>query len=490
MQGHPAETNYSAQDNEVGQGQKPLVSDIDGTLITTDLLQDAFLQKLRTHPLCAAKTLTSLIKGRAAFKACLAREVDIDPSDLPWNRAVVDFLRKAHDDGRPIWLASAAHQSYADNIARYLGFIDRVFASSDSDNCKGERKRELIESFAGNKGYDYIGDSRADRPLFQGSNQAWVTGPRAEELIGDLKANGHDADQLGGQRKRSYPRTIFHLLRPHHWLKNILVFLPLIAGHAWFNPPALTGAVLTFIAFCLIASAGYIFNDLLDLPFDRRHPRKCLRPIAACELDSFHAVALFTVIMALGLLTSWGVGWSILGFVAGYFVLTTSYSLILKSKPLIDVLTLALLYNVRILAGSFAAGLALSYWLIAFTLFLFFGLAVMKRTNELLDIEGSGTLGRGYQPEDKQVLVPLGIASSVASAVVLSLYMNSSKVMELYSNPEWLWLAIPVVLLWQCGLWIATVRGVMHDDPLVYAVQYSGSYWAATGLILFFIMSM
>jgi len=490
MQGHPANTSYTDQNFQTDQRLRPLVSDIDGTLITTDLLQEAFLQELRSRPFTALRVLTSLFKGRAALKTRLAQNVGIDPSELPWNSSVVDFLRKEHQNGRPVWLASAASRIYAEKIAEYLGFIDRIFASSATENCKGERKKELIESVAGNEGYDYIGDSEADKPLLKAAHQAWVTGPKANKLMADLTSNGIYLEQIGRSKNRSLCGRIFHLLRPHHWLKNLLVFLPLIAGHAWFNPTALTGVVFAFFAFSLIASAGYILNDILDLPFDRRHPRKCRRPIASRELGIPHALISFAGLMALSLMLSLSVGWGLVGFVSGYFVLTLTYSFVLKRKPLIDVLTLALLFNVRIFAGAFSAELTLSYWLIAFTLFLFFGLAVMKRTNELGDEEDVEISGRGYQSPDKQVLIPLGVASSVASAVVLSLYMNSPVVDQLYSHPEWLWLAIPIILIWQCGLWISTVRGSMHDDPLVYAVRYPGSYWAGGAILFLFILSL
>lgn len=450
-----------------------MVTDLDGTLVHADLLWEGLLRVMRRRPWRIGALLLALLTGRTIFKTRVAREAGIDPESLPWNNTVVDFLAAEHKRGRPVWLATAAERSVAEAVAGHLGIIDRIFATTEGDNVKGARKRDLLLEAAPD-GFDYIGDGDADIPVFNAAREAWTVGPAAERLARRAGATGTVKPLRDALPSMSVSAAVVRLLRVHQWLKNTLVFVPLIAGHRWLDTGMVISTVAVFAAFCLIASAAYVLNDLVDLEHDRAHPRKRYRSIASGAVSLRLAICLFPLLLIGG----GGIGLALplgtLGVLAGYFVITTLYSIAFKRIVLLDILILAVLYNVRILAGGMATGIALSYWLIGFALFLFFSLAVMKRVTEVRELggaeDGRGT-GRGYRAGDDQLLLPLGIACSVSAAVVFGLYTTGADMHEAYSRPAALLLMVPLILIWQCNLWLATIRGRMHDDPLIYAVR-------------------
>ena len=464
----------------------PLVVDLDGTLIRADLLCEGLFRILRQRPWRLPLLLAALLQGRAAFKAKVAQEADLDPAGLPWNQAVLAHVREQRAHGRSVWLATAADRRSAEAVARHLGLFDRVFASAPDDNLKGARKLAVVQAAAPD-GFDYIGDSAADRPLLVAAREAWTVGPQAARLAQQAAAVDGCVRPLPGQPPTpGLAFAVLRLIRPHQWLKNALVFLPLVAAHEWHDTAAVTYSAIAFAAFCLVASAAYVLNDLLDVEHDRHHPRKRSRPIAAGTVGQMFALLLLPLLlivaMAFAVLLPWQAGAVLLA----YFVLTTLYSIYLKRIALVDILTLTTLYNLRILGGGAAAGIVLSYWLVGFTLFLFFALAIMKRVNEVQDLGAAGseaTAGRGYVRGDERLLLPLGVGCSVAAAVVLGLYTTGDSLTELYSHSVTLLLAVPLVLLWQCHLWLATIRGRMHDDPLVYAVRDRVT-WCIAGMVL------
>lgn len=467
----------------------PLVTDLDGTLIRVDLLWEGVFRVLRHRPWRLPVLLAALLRGRAAFKAWVAQEVEIDPATLPWNDPVVEFLRAEHRRGRTLWLATAADRTAADGIARHLGFFERVFASDGADNVKGARKCALLQDEAP-AGFDYIGDSRADIPLFRSAKRAWTVGPAAGRLA--RRIGGGNVEPLPGAPQASAFPALVRLLRPHQWLKNTLVFLPLIAGHRW-DQAAVMDCVGAFAAFCLVASAAYVLNDLMDVEYDRVHPRKRNRPIASGAVPQFLAVSLAPLLLLGGAVIALLLSLDFAAVLGGYFVLTTVYSIVLKRIPLLDILTLTVLYNARILGGGVATGIDLSYWLIGFVLFLFFALAVMKRVTEVQDLTANGyaaAAGRGYLSGDERLLVPLGIACSVTASVVFGLYTTSGDVHQLYSRPSALLLAVPLILLWQCSLWLATIRDRMHDDPLVFAVRDPVTWAVAAAVVVLFVIAL
>jgi 4-hydroxybenzoate polyprenyltransferase len=273
--------------------------------------------------------------------------------------------------------------------------------------------------------------------------------------------------------KRSLARSYLKALRPHQWLKNALVFVPMLAAHQ-ITADSLWKSFLAFIIFSLVASSVYILNDLLDLASDRAHPRKRNRPFAAGIIPIAHGIRLAPLLLFAGLVIAFPLGRDFILLMLAYWVVTTIYSLSIKRKIIIDIVTLAGLYTLRIVAGGVATGITLSFWLLAFSIFIFFALASVKRQAELVDSVAANSLqiqGRGYESGDLPLVANMAISSGYVSVLVLALYVNSPDVLELYRTPAALWGICLVLLYWISRMVIVTHRGAMHDDPLVYAVK-------------------
>jgi 4-hydroxybenzoate polyprenyltransferase len=284
-------------------------------------------------------------------------------------------------------------------------------------------------------------------------------------------------------------KPLLKLLRLHQWVKNLLLFVPVVMAHRWQDSLTLSGAVGAFFSFSLIASAVYVINDIVDIEADRAHPKKKFRPLASGEIT--RTVGLFTVpfLLSLGFALALVIGTEFLGVVSCYFILTTLYSFQLKRIPIVDILTLASLYSIRIFAGAVACSVPISQWLLAFSMFLFFSLACVKRYDELLSLADENDLTfrrRGYRADDLSLISQFGITSGFLSILVLALYLNSADVTVLYSHAEHLWLLCPLFFYWVCRVWLKTKRGEMHEDPVVFALKDKASYFV--GLILLIIV--
>jgi 4-hydroxybenzoate polyprenyltransferase len=269
-------------------------------------------------------------------------------------------------------------------------------------------------------------------------------------------------------------RTWIRAARIHQWVKNLLIFVPALLAHEIADPSVLLVAALAFVSFGLCASSVYVFNDLLDLPSDRRHPRKRLRPFAAGLIPAHQGVVAGTVLLAASAAIAASINLWFLLALAAYYVFTWAYSLALKRFALIDVMTLAGLYTMRIIAGSAATLVWPSFWLLGFSVFLFLSLGIVKRFAELEDMRREGKLaahGRGYSADDLPLLQSLGTAAGYAAVVVMALYINSAASDDLYAHPKALWLLCPLMLFWISRVWLLTTRGQMHDDPIVFALK-------------------
>lgn len=461
---------------------QPLVVDLDGTLIHTDMLHESALKVFRDTPLEALRVPCLLARGKAFLKRHLASRIDFDPGTLPYNEELLEWLRVKRDEGRRLVLCTASDKSIADPIARHLGIFDDVIASDGTVNITGEAKADTLLQHFATTGYDYAGNSHKDLPVWSAARRAIVVNG-STALIRKAR-NVTTVEQVFPRRSVGFAgwrRT----LRVHQWLKNLLLFVPLIAAHELGNAEAWLSLLLAFAAFSLCASAVYIANDLLDLESDRRHPRKRNRPFAAGLMPAYQGVLLAPLLLAVSMVIASLVGPQFLGCLVLYFTLTSAYSWLLKRLLLIDCLALALLYTLRIIAGAAAVGQHLSFWLLAFSVFLFLSLAFVKRYAELEVQLLSGVdriHGRGYHTADASLIQTMGIVSGYCSALVLALYLNSDDVLELYSSPEFIWGAVPVMLFWVSWMWMQAHRGVMHDDPLVFALKDPVSLLAGTTL--------
>jgi 4-hydroxybenzoate polyprenyltransferase len=295
-------------------------------------------------------------------------------------------------------------------------------------------------------------------------------------------APDEDAVPLGGDVDRGRavraPHTRFRALlaslRLKQWVKNLLVFLPLLLAHRYLEPEMVGRTLLAFLAMGLAASCVYVLNDVVDVESDRHHPTKSRRPFASGELPLGTAVWLIPTLAVASAAVSSILGMRFLLLVLLYLSLTTAYSMYLKQVVLVDILVLASLYTLRILAGAAATTIPVSEWLLAFSVFLFFSLAAVKRYGELLRLRGEGAVevrGRGYVPADDELIVQMGLSSGFLAVLVLALYLQSDAVRVLYHRPMALWLVCPLLLYWISRMWLLVHRGQVRDDPLDFAVR-------------------
>jgi 4-hydroxybenzoate polyprenyltransferase len=279
-------------------------------------------------------------------------------------------------------------------------------------------------------------------------------------------------------------------MRPHQWLKNLLVFVALITSLSFAQVMPWVQATGAFVAFCLIASGIYIINDLLDLDADRSHPRKRARPFAAGCLPPQVGILASIVLVSLGMSVGALLPWPTMLWIIGYVALTLAYSIVLKARVLLDVMSLAGLYAIRVVTGAAAIQVVPSFWLLAFSVFVFFSLALVKRCAEIAAVAGrvQGTVpGRDYRVSDEPALRTLGVASGVAAIVVFALYISAPETVARLRSPEHLWPICPLLLYWIGRVWIKTTRGEMHDDPLVFTLRDRGSRLVLTAICLIFV---
>jgi 4-hydroxybenzoate polyprenyltransferase/phosphoserine phosphatase len=447
--------------------------DLDGTLLKSDMLLETALAFLRKQPSHFMLPLLWLLRGgKARLKANLAENVFVEVANLPFNQTVLEWLREERAQGRSLILATATHRSYAERIGEHLGLFDRVLATEHEINLSAERKRKVLVDVFGEEGFDYVGNSRDDLTVWEAANAAIVVDPelgvarRAEALANQVKII---------ETRSGTARAWLKQLRVHQWLKNLLIFVPLMASHQW-SFELFIKAIFGFLCFSFCASSVYLLNDLLDLNEDRNHPKKRLRPFAAGRLSIKSGLMVFPLLLLAAFIGSaLLMPQAFTAVLALYYVITLAYSFFLKRIVIADVVTLAALYTIRIIAGTVACGLSLTFWLLAFSMFMFLSLAFVKRFAELRLLkpksEGEKISGRGYYPSDVDMLSSLGAASGYLSVMVLALYIQDASTAHLYSHPKIIWLACPLLLFWVSRTWMLTHRGQMHDDPVVFAVK-------------------
>lgn len=464
-----------------------LVVDLDGTLCRSDTLHEAILSLISSNPLEALRLPAWLAGGRVGFKAELADRLVVDPDNLPLNDMVLDLVRMARAEGRRTALVSAADHRQVTAVAEATGLFDEAYGSAEGRNLKGPEKAAFLNAHFGPEKFDYIGDSNADLPVWKTARRAitvQASGPmrRAAEAA---NANVMHIDPPEGRA-----RAIQKALRPHQWSKNMLLFLPVLAAH---DLSKIGLVVLGFLAFCLTASAVYVINDLLDLAADRAHPRKRNRPFATGALSAKTGAILSGGLLLSALCLGLVMGNPLfLAALGAYLVATFVYSLYLKRKLLIDVLALAGLYTIRIIAGGAAASVPLSPWMLGFSMFLFLALAAIKRQAELTDQMKTGrtSSGRAYEVEDLPILRGMAIAAGNAAVMVLALYISSDAIQALYSRPGLIWLICPLLLYWILRMVMKTHRGQMTDDPIVFAVTDRTSFVLVLSCVLIAIASV
>lgn len=450
----------------------PLVVDLDGTLCRTDTLWETLFAAWRNRwwlPLIAPFWL---VAGRTRLKSRLAEFALPTISSLPWNESVIDAIKAARASGRKCVLATAANERIANACATDLGLFDEVLASSDSVNLKGKAKADQLVAKFGVGGFDYIGDSRADLPV-------WANAARKYSVSTVVPSGG---ERLGMAHKESSLHSWIRLLRVRHWIKNVLVFVAPIAAHSWANATGWQAALLTFFAFCAVCSGVYVLNDLFDLASDRTHPSKRNRPLAAGVLSLATAFAVSVLLLIGGVAIAWMTGPLVAAVILTYVAVNALYTVQLKRVPVFDVFCLAGLYTLRIVAGAAAVMVPLSTWLVAFSVFAFLSLALLKRAADIARLDVDEMLpGRGYSGRDVAFVNGFGVSAAIAACLVLSLYIASDQVASMYAEPLWLWGLALVVLLWLARMWRMAMNGTMDDDPVLFATR-DGVSWGCAGV--------
>ncbi len=433
------------------------------------MLIESALNLLRRNPLYALRFVGWLLRGKAHLKREIAARSDVDVALLPYEPRMLDLLRDAHAQRKRV-LCTASDQKFADAVAAHVGSFDEVLASDGVRNLSGANKGETLRERYGERGFDYAGNATPDLLVWRHARSAIVVNASASLA---KKAAQVAPVEREFAREGSSLRIWFKALRLHQWLKNALVFLPLLAAHRLLDPGSIGLALLAFLCFGLCASGVYVLNDLLDLESDRNHPRKRLRPFAAGTLPLQSGLIAAPVLTLISFALAFVLAPKFALVLFGYWLLTLAYSFKLKRIAMLDTVVLASLYTVRIVAGTVAIHVALSFWLLAFSMFLFLSLAMIKRYTELHSLLQQGrnrTDGRGYEVDDLSLIQSLGGSSGYLAVLVLALYINSTASEALYKHPQILWLLCPLLLYWISRIWLKTHRGRMHDDPVVFAL--------------------
>lgn len=464
--------------------------DLDGTLIFSDMLVENLFLFLRHHPLQFWRLFVWLLRGKAVLKRELATAVMPVVATLPYNQPLLAWLAEQRRVGAQLILATASDARIAQRVADHLGIFGEVMGTQNV-NLSSHRKRAALVARFGEKGFEYVGNSHDDLAMWQSAAVIHVANPDRGVLAaaGSLGTIGEVFARPGG-----YMRAFARALRMHQWAKNVLIFVPLLASHRFLEVSIVLQGVIAFIAFGACASSVYLLNDLLDLPDDRQHPSKRNRPLAAGTFPIVHALMAIPALLLAGFgLAFWLLPALFSVVLAGYYVLTLAYSLWLKRVVMLDVVTLAMLYTVRVIAGSAAMQLAATFWMLAFCMFIFLSLAFVKRYTELHEARQKGksdkSAGRGYYPADYELLASLGGASGYLAVLVLALYINDVATGALYHSPQWLWAACPLLLFWVSRVWLLAHRGQMHDDPIVFALRDKASRWIGLGFIAVFVLA-
>ena len=461
----------------ISYDKTPLCVDLDGTLIKLDTLHQAVLLLIRQKPSTLFLLPQWIRKGRAFTKNEVARRQSLNVENLPYNNKLLSYIKSEKNKGRTIILVTASNYRTAEAVSKHLGCFDEVLSSSESMNLFGSVKRDILKEKYST--FDYAGDSISDLPVWAASRKKILVNPSRKTLkkqSSDLVIV--DKDPVS----QSIPKT----LRVHQWIKNFLLFLPILLAHQLNKTFLITDAVFAFLAFSLAASAIYIINDLFDLEADQSHPRKKYRPFAAGNIQIIQGVFFSPLLLIGSIILSSFLPVSFLYIIFLYILLTSLYSVYFKQLFGWDVILLTILYNMRIIAGGSVTNTPISVWLLIFSILFFLALALVKRCIELKELSSNyrsntNQRGRGYKVTHYNLLYKVGVITSISSIIVLVGYLLSNKVIQLYQFPFYLWLIIPLVAYWFLRLWKRVTQGNLHDDPLVFAITDIQTY--ITGIL-------
>lgn len=446
--------------------KKILVCDLDGTLIKTDMLFESVFLLIKSNPLYILILPFWLIKGKQILKNEINKRVEITPNLLPFNQDVIEFIKNRKNSYEKVVLVSASNIEIVKKIGNYLNIFDEIHGSDNNTNLKGINKKNFLDLKYGENNYSYIGDSKADIVIWKSSNEKFIVNNSNSKKISQIKF-----DEIIGEKSLSTLKLIFKEIRVYQWVKNLLIFIPALMAHIT-DIYIYKELFYSFFSFSLLASSVYVLNDLLDLNADREHPRKRKRPFASGNLSLLYGFILLPILI----ISSFSISIIYLPnnftiVLLLYYIITNLYSFKLKRIEVIDIITLGVLYTIRIIAGGASINVEITPWLLAFSMFLFISLALLKRYTELLSMIQENkqiAKGRAYSVDDIDIVRSFGTSSSYLAILVFALYVNSDQVKLLYSQPIYMWLVAVLLLYWITRIWFLAHRGKMTDDPIVF----------------------
>ena len=467
----------------------PLCVDLDGTLVFSDTLQENLIKLLLHKPEYIFVIPFWFLKGIAFLKHKIASEIELKYSLLPYNIKIIEYIKQKKRSGCKIYLSTGANEKIALGVSKYLKCFDDIFASNEILNNVGKTKAEILIKKFGYQKFDYIGNSNNDIPALQSSKKGLLVNANKKTII---KVNKNLNIKTTVQKKNITIYSVLNLLRIHQWVKNLLLFLPIIAAHQLHNLDNVANLIIAFFSFGFCASAIYIINDLYDLENDRIHEIKRKRPFANGSISILTGLILIPILLTGSLLIGYFINQSFFICLIIYIIITTFYTIFFKRVPVLDCATLSILYTFRIVAGGIVVNVNPSFWLLHFSVFMFLSLAFVKRYLELINSSSknnSELLGRGYYKSDIPVVLGIGLTSGFASIVILSLYMQSQTISKLYQTPEIIWFSLIIVLIWISYIWLKACRNQIDSDPIIFALKDKISWFLGFLVVLIFLIA-
>ncbi|MGH1368691.1 MAG: UbiA family prenyltransferase [Maritimibacter sp.] len=444
----------------------PLVLDVDGTFLRTDLLFESFWAGLGQAPWATLKAAAFHITRPEKLKSKLADIVQMRMDLMPVHKDVATAARTAKLEKREVVLASASDKRLVAQLAADYALSPRVFGSDAAHNLKGARKAtELVAAFGDGK-FDYAGNDKVDREVWAHARKAIVVGDTASADM--LEAVEKPVVRLpSGQR----PERAIHALRPHQWVKNVLLFVPLLAAHE-FGWPTILAVLMGIISFSLAASAIYVVNDLLDLEADRLHVKKRFRPFASGDVPIGTGMLIGAMAAAVALTIASVLSPAFLGIIVLYMSLSLAYSLKLKRMRWIDIVVLAALYTLRVVAGAFASGVPITGYLLVFIFPVFLTLGCVKRMTEVTLADTDARLpGRGYAKADRGDLLNVAMIGMAGALLSFFMYSFTAQAQSLYPTQWLVWATLLPITWWLVRMVRLGFYGKQDHDPIVFAMK-------------------
>lgn len=447
-----------------------VIVDLDKTFFKVDTLPEMLVALFKKNPFYFFSAFFYLLKGKSFFKSYIISKIDFNIETIPVNQQVLEYIQKKKYQGKSVVLITGAHDVIAKKVKSHFNVFSDAFGTTEDTNLIGKNKLKFIkENF---DDFEYIGDSQHDIPIWKEASLATIVCNQGSKTLKALNTVKKDINILETKKNNSL-HTFFKAIRIHQWAKNTLIFVPIILDHKYLDFNVMTQGFLAILSFSLTASSVYLINDLFDLDADRIHKKKKFRPIPAGNFTPQNILMTLAVFLFLILNLVKELPFQFTITLSIYFFITCLYSFRLKKVVFLDVVILALLFTIRLIAGHSATGIIISPWLLSFSIFIFLSLACIKRFSELIDKlpAKEEVAGRGYIVSDKHIISQIGSTAGIISTFIITLYMNSEKIVKTYHTPYFLWGLCPLLLLWIGRLWIKTHRNEINVDPVLFVIK-------------------